>query len=151
LEKILSEIEKIRSSSKKYKPVFLKISPDLNDKQIDETLNIINKTGIDGIVVSNTTITRNNLKSSINLINKIGQGGMSGQPIRKRATEMIAYIHKKTKGKLPIIGVGGIMNADDAIEKLRAGASLIQIYTGFIYEGPGLVRKINKAILKELI
>ncbi len=149
LELILTEIIKIRSKAEVYKPVFLKISPDLNLKQVDETLSIVEKTKIDGLVVSNTTVSRENLKTPESKVTKIGNGGLSGLPIRDRSTELIRYINKRTVGKLPIIGVGGIMSADDAIEKLEAGASLVQVYTGFIYEGPGIVKRINKAILKQ--
>jgi dihydroorotate dehydrogenase len=148
LEKILSEIIALRSDKKVKKPVFLKISPDLNEKQIDETLKIVHDTGIDGLVVTNTTVSRENLKTSSDAVKNIGNGGLSGLPIRERSTEIIRYISNKTKQKLPIIGVGGIMSPQDALEKLEAGASLIQVYTGFIYEGPGIVKAINKAILK---
>ncbi len=148
LEKILSEIVGIRAKSDVYKPVFLKISPDLNKKQIDETIKVVEITGIDGLVVSNTTVSRENLKTDPLKVKKIGNGGLSGLPIKDRATEMIKYISNKTAKKIPIIGVGGIISASDAIEKLNAGASLIQIYTGFIYEGPSIVKRINKAILK---
>ena len=109
-------------------------------------LEIINKTGINGIVATNTTIQRQSLITDAKVIKNIGNGGLSGKPLTQHATEIIRYIAKQTKGKLPIIGVGGIMTPQDAIEKLEAGASLIQIYTGFIYKGPGLVKQINKAI-----
>ena len=148
LELILSEIIKIRSKAVVFKPVFLKISPDLNLKQVDETLSIVKKTNIDGLVVSNTTVSRENLKTSDLKVNNIGNGGLSGLPIKDRSTELIRYISKLTKGKVPIIGVGGIMTAKDAIDKLDAGASLVQVYTGFIYEGPGIVKRLNKALLK---
>lgn len=131
------------------KSVLLKIAPDLNDNQLDDVIEVVQKEGIDGIVATNTSVQRDNLLSEDLLIQKLGQGGLSGQPIRKRSTEIIKYIADKTRGKLPIIGVGGIMNEYDALEKLKAGASLVQIYTGFIYEGPGLIKKINQLILKE--
>ncbi len=146
---ILSRIIEIRADMSVNKPVFLKISPDLNWKQVDETLSIINKTGVNGIVATNTTITRNNLSTDRNKLDRFGQGGLSGQPLRERSTEMIRYIRKKTSGKLPIIGVGGIMSAEDALEKIEAGADLIQVYTGFIYEGPGLVKRILKKMKKK--
>lgn len=148
LEKILVELTKFRADQSNSKPIFLKISPDLNEKQVDETLEIVSKTNIDGLVVSNTTVSREGLVTDDSMVQEIGNGGLSGLPIRDRSTKMIKYIHDKTAGKLPIIGVGGIMSAQDAIDKLNAGASLVQVYTGFIYEGPGLVKKINKAILK---
>ncbi len=150
LENILKELATIRASQPDVKPVFLKISPDLNLKQVDETLNIVEKTKIDGLVVSNTTVSREGLKTDNEEVHKIGNGGLSGVPIRDRSTEMIRYISQKTNKKLPIIGVGGILSAKDALEKLDAGASLIQIYTGFIYSGPGLVKRINKACIKRL-
>ena len=127
------------------KPVLLKISPDLNWNQIDETLRIIMETGLDGIVATNTTITRENLRTSPDRVHYIGKGGLSGTPLKERSTEIIRYIRKKA-GKLPIIGVGGIMTEGDALEKLEAGADLLQVYTGFIYEGPCFVQKILKAI-----
>lgn len=148
LEKILRELTELRSSEKKFKPIFLKISPDLNYNQVDETLVIVKETGIDGLVVSNTTVSREGLQTEKTKIEKIGNGGLSGLPIRERSTEMIKYISEKTNKKLPIIGVGGVFTAEDALEKLDAGASLVQIYTGFIYSGPKLVKRINKAILK---
>lgn len=148
LEQILDELIKHRSQQSKSKPIFLKISPDLNLKQVDETLEIVVKTGIDGLVVANTTVSRENLNTNSDKIKEIGNGGLSGLPVCKRSTEMIAYISKKTDGKLPIIGVGGIMSAEDALDKFKAGASLVQVYTGFIYEGPFIVKRINKALLK---
>jgi dihydroorotate dehydrogenase len=138
-----------RAKKSGYKPILLKISPDLNFSQIDEVLEIVAETKIDGIVATNTTTGRYNLTIDEQEIKHIGNGGMSGAPLRERSTEIIRYISMKTNGKLPIIGVGGIMTSEDAIEKLRAGASLVQIYTGFIYEGPFLAKRINNAVLKE--
>ncbi len=151
LEHILLELIRIREDQSISKPIFLKISPDLNLKQVDETLVVVDKTGIDGLVVANTTVSRENLASEKKIIDRIGNGGLSGVPIRTRSTEMIKYISEKTDKKLPIIGVGGIFTADDALEKLDAGASLVQIYTGFIYSGPKLIKRINRAILKRTI
>lgn len=130
------------------KPVLLKISPDLNAKQLDETLDLLEKLNLDGIVATNTTITRNGLKTSQARVKEIGDGGLSGAPITERSLEVVRYIHEKTSGTVPIIAVGGIMSVKDALNMLDAGASLIQLYTGFIYEGPGLARKINRALLK---
>jgi len=149
LSRILKKIIKVRNEMPVMKSVLLKIAPDLNDNQLDDVIEVVQKEGIDGIVATNTSVQRDNLLSEDLLIQKLGQGGLSGQPIRKRSTEIIKYIADKTRGKLPIIGVGGIMNEYDALEKLKAGASLVQIYTGFIYEGPGLIKKINQLILKE--
>ena len=148
LLELLDGIQK-RNQEKEYpKPILLKISPDLNLDQINDTLNIIKQTKIDGIVAVNTTSTRRNLTYSEEKIKEIGNGGLSGQPLRDRATEIIRHIHKQTQGKLPIIAAGGIMTAKDAKEKLDAGASLVQIFTGFIYEGPGLIKDIVKELNK---
>lgn len=145
---ILSELVEIRSKQQKYIPILLKISPDLSFDQIDKILLVYDKTGIDGIVATNTSIMRTGLKTDKEIIDGIGRGGLSGKPITNRSTEVIRYISQKSGNKIPIMGVGGIMNAEDAIEKLNAGAKLIQLYTGFIYEGPAIVKRINKAILK---
>jgi dihydroorotate dehydrogenase len=148
MESILGEIVKRRASKQLKKPVLLKISPDLNIEQVDEVLLIIRKYGIEGVVATNTTIKRDGLNSSLELVNSIGQGGLSGSPLNKRSTEIIRYINEKTGGSIPIVGVGGIMSVEDAIEKLEAGAGLIQVYTGFIYEGPGFVKKILNRLLE---
>ena len=131
------------------KPVLLKISPDLNEKQLDETLEIVKRLGIDGIVATNTTVSRKGLKTSQKEVEAIANGGMSGAPVTQRSLEVVQYISDKTEGKLPIIAVGGIMSVTDAMNMIDAGATLIQLYTGFIYEGPGLAKKINRAILKK--
>lgn len=146
LELILKTLDGLRMKKEIQKPILLKISPDLNTHQLDETLVVINRCNIDGVIATNTTTTRNNLITDSVKIQAIGKGGLSGKPIKDRSTELIKYISSKTQGKLPIIGVGGIFSADDAIEKLNAGASLVQVYTGFIYEGPGIAKKINRAI-----
>ncbi len=146
LELILDALDRLRKKKEAYKPILLKISPDLNNHQIDETLDVIKKCHIDGVIAVNTTTTRNNLVTDSDKIKAIGNGGLSGKPIKDRSTEIIRYISIKTNGELPIIGVGGIFNANDAVEKLEAGASLVQIYSGFIYEGPGLAKCINKTI-----
>lgn len=148
LFQLLSGIQKINKSKAKPKPVLLKISPDLNFNQINDTLEIIKKTELDGIVAVNTTSQRYNLSCSKEKLKIIGKGGLSGKPLKDRSTEIIKYISKKTDGKLPIIGVGGIMNAEDALEKIEAGAYLIQVYSGLIYEGPSLIKKINKLSVK---
>ncbi len=147
---ILIRLADIRSSMAKKKPILVKISPDLNFQQIDDVLELISQTGMDGIVATNTTIKRENLATEARVVEQIGNGGLSGKPLRQRSTEIIKYISEKTNGKLTIIGTGGIMSPEDAIEKIRAGASLIQIYTGFIYEGPCIVKKINKALSEKL-
>jgi dihydroorotate dehydrogenase len=145
MEDILGEIVNRRSQKEKTKPVLLKISPDLNYEQIDEVLTIVDKHGIDGIVATNTTTSREHLRSSLTKISSIGRGGLSGAPLGNRSNEIIKYISEKTKGRLPIIGVGGVMTTNDALEKLKAGAGLIQIYTGFIYEGPSFIKRILKS------
>ena len=145
LLKVLIEERRHRSV---YKPILLKISPDLSFEQIDETLETINNVGLDGIVATNTTTSRKGLQTSAKKVQDIANGGLSGAPLTKRSLEIVRYISQKTGGKLPIIGVGGIMTEQDAINMLEAGASLVQIYSGFIYQGPGFVKRINKKILK---
>lgn len=148
LELILGRILEIREGMRDIKPVLLKISPDLNEKQLDETLEIVSKMKLDGIVATNTTVARNALKTAPEKIADLGNGGMSGSPITARSLEVVKYIHEKTEGRLPIIAVGGIMNVQDAMNMFDAGATLIQLYTGFIYEGPGLTRRINRELIK---
>ena len=147
--RILNELDKIRSNYEHRKPILLKISPDLTTEHLDDAIDIFYSTGIDGIIATNTTIRREGLKTPKPTIDAIGNGGLSGQPLTEISTSHIRYITEKTNGDIPIIGVGGIMTKEDAIEKLKAGATLVQIYTGFIYNGPGFVKQINKAILKE--
>jgi dihydroorotate dehydrogenase len=130
------------------KPILLKIAPDLNTAQLDEIIALVAETKIDGVIASNTSTTRDNLKVSQERLEKIGNGGVSGQPIKNQSTKVIKYLADTSNKSFPIIGVGGIHSAEDALEKLNAGADLVQIYTGFIYEGPGLIKKINKALLK---
>ena len=130
------------------KPILLKIAPDLTNTQLDEIIDIVKQTKIDGIVATNTTIARDGLKTSNSKLQAIGAGGLSGKPLTKRATEVIKYLSEKSNKAFPIIAVGGIHTAEDAIEKLNAGASLVQVYTGFVYEGPGIAKKINRAIIK---
>lgn len=150
LTAILKTLTICRKTKSCFKPILLKISPDLNNDQVDDTIQIVQEFGIDGFVVSNTTTTRTGLLSSKEIIKKIGRGGLSGLPIKERSTELIRYISQKTNGKLPIIGAGGILSENDALEKLKAGAGLVQIYTGFIYEGPFIVKRLNKAIDQQL-
>jgi len=148
LSVLLKGISEKRNQKKIRKPVLVKISPDLSNNQIDDILELIAENNLDGVVATNTTIKRENLNTDQKVIESIGNGGMSGKPLKERSTQIIEYINKKTEGKLPIIGVGGIFTVDDAIEKLKAGASLIQVYSGFVYEGPAIVKKINKKLLK---
>jgi len=146
LKKLLMRLQKLNQNKQKPKPILLKIAPDLTNEQLDDVVEIVLETNLAGIIATNTTLSREGLKSSADLSNEMG--GLSGRPLRERSTEVIAYLHDKSNGKIPIIGVGGIHSAEDAIEKLKAGACLIQLYSGFIYEGPGLIKEINQAILK---
>jgi dihydroorotate dehydrogenase len=147
LTAILDTLKKQSTGLPAPKPVLLKISPDLSRPQLDDVVEIALKTGIDGLVATNTTTGRDNLRTGKERLERTGKGGLSGLPLRDRSTEIIRYLSGKLSGKIPVIGVGGIMSPEDAIEKLEAGASLVQVYTGFIYEGPGLVKRINQAIL----
>ncbi len=149
LELLLSSLQKLNREKPRPKPVLLKIAPDLSFTQIDEVLEIVENTGIAGIVATNTTIGRENLSCTAEEIAKIGAGGLSGRPLARRSTEVIRYIVDKSQGRIPVIGVGGIMTAQDALEKLAAGASLVELYTGFVYAGPGLISEINRAILNQ--
>jgi dihydroorotate dehydrogenase len=150
LMEILNKLQSINNSKAKRKPILLKISPDLNDKQLDEVIEIVRLTKIDGVVATNTSIKRNLENHTKEEIVAIGNGGLSGLPVRDRSTEVIRYLATKSNKAFPIIGVGGIFTAADAIEKLQAGADLIQVYTGFIYEGPFIAKRINRAMLKQM-
>jgi dihydroorotate dehydrogenase len=149
LKKLLERLQQLNSTKQKPKPILLKIAPDLTLGQLDDIVEIVKATKIDGVIATNTTTERINLTIDNKKISRIGMGGLSGKPLRDRSTEVIRYLRQKSEGKFHIIGVGGIMNPDDAIDKLMAGASLIQVYTGFVYKGPGLIKKINKKILQE--
>jgi dihydroorotate dehydrogenase len=131
------------------KPLLLKIAPDLTDGQLDDILLIARETQLSGLVATNTTISREGLQIAPQRVQQLGAGGLSGRPLRQRATEVIRYLHQKSDGQFPIMGVGGIFSAADAQEKLAAGAALVQLYTGFIYEGPALVKRINQALLQQ--
>ena len=127
--------------------MLLKIAPDLTNTQLDDIVEIVRETRLDGVVATNTTINRDNLKTETSKIDEIGNGGLSGKPLKDRSTEVIKYLSEKSNKSFSIIGVGGISSANDAKEKLDAGADLVQIYTGFIYEGPSIVKKINKKLI----
>lgn len=142
LQKILFRLQEINQELGKQKPLLLKIAPDLTQGQLDDIIEIAETVKLDGIVATNTTISRENLQAK----NKTETGGLSGVPLTQSSTEIIKYIHQKTNGNLPIIGVGGIFTAKDAKEKLDAGASVVQVYTGFIYEGPDIVKNICKEL-----
>lgn len=143
---LLNSLQAINSDSK---PILLKIGPDLNEIQLTEIIEVINETRTHGVVASNTSVDRSKLKTSKERLEQIGHGGLSGKPVSEKSTNTIKFLHEKSNGAFPIIGVGGIHSAEDAIEKIKAGASLVQVYTGFVYEGPKLIKKINKAILRE--
>lgn len=146
LTKLINSLISINRNKTKPKPILLKIAPDLNNNQLLDIISIVKDTGLDGIIATNTTINRDNLKS----VNKNELGGLSGKPLTSRSTEVIKFISKNSNKTIPIIGVGGINTVADALEKFDAGADLIQIYTGFIYEGPNLIRSINKALLNKV-
>ena len=145
LNDLFIDLNKLRSNETVKKPILIKISPDLSKEKILEILEVIDTNNIDGIIATNTTIDYPNLKSK----NKNETGGLSGAPLYDKSNEVISFISKKTNGKLPIIGVGGISTPEQAVKKIEAGAHLIQLYTGIIYEGPGIVRKINKKLLNQ--
>lgn len=147
LEAILFAVQDINLKKTNPKPILLKVAPDLNHQQLDEVIEIVSKTKIQGVIATNTTVTRENLKTDFE---PIGNGGLSGLPLKNKSTEVIRYLAQKSNKAFPIIGVGGIFTAEDAIEKLEAGADLVQVYTGFIYEGPAIAKNINKAILMNL-
>jgi len=147
LTKLLQTLQDKNSAKPKQKPILLKIAPDLTDSQLLDIIDIVNETKIAGVIATNTTISREGLQSE----NKAEMGGLSGKPLTNRSTEVIRFLSEKSNKAFPIIGVGGIHTAQDALDKLEAGASLIQLYTGFIYEGPKLVKEINKAILKKTL
>lgn len=147
LKRLLKSLKEEISKRVTIKPLLLKISPDISDNQLDDIIEIIIDTGMDGIVATNTTVSRDDLKAGDDIINKIGNGGLSGQPLKERSNEVIHYLRKRLPLTIPIIGAGGIMSAEDAIQKMNAGASLLQVYTGFIYEGPELIKNINKALV----
>lgn len=151
LKHLLNTLQKINISKKNPKPILLKIAPDLTDSQLDDIIEIIRETGIAGVIATNTTIGREGLSLSKEEIEKLGAGGLSGKPLTARSTEVIRYLKQKSGNAFPVIGVGGIHSAEDAIEKIKAGADLIQLYTGFIYEGPGLIKKINKELIQQKI
>ena len=147
LKELLKTLQEEREQYSSTKPILLKIAPDLTNEQLDDIVEIMLEIKLDGLIATNTTISREGLTTEGSTVQAIGAGGLSGKAIRKRSTEVIRYLSERSKGAFPIIGVGGIATAEDAIEKLEAGAKLVQVYTGFIYEGPAMLKKINKGIL----
>lgn len=148
LKVLLGELKRRNDAKDLPKPILLKIAPDLTNEQLDDIIEIVEDTQIDGLIATNTTIDRSGLNTPKDEVEAIGAGGLSGKPLTNRSTEVISYLHGKSNGNIPIIGVGGIHSAEDAMEKFKAGASLVQLYTGYVYEGPSLVREINEAVLR---
>ena len=149
LTHLLSLLQELNLKKASPKPILLKIAPDLTDSQLDDIIEIVSTTQIAGVIATNTTINRAGLQSTDDYIQSIGNGGLSGKPVGRRSTEVIRYLHQKSNGKLVIIGVGGIHSAADALEKIEAGAALVQVYSGLVYEGPSLIKNINRALLKK--
>ncbi|WP_027392280.1 quinone-dependent dihydroorotate dehydrogenase [Aquimarina latercula] len=149
LEELIRTVQKANLTFSAQKPIVLKIAPDLNNTQLDEIIELVKITKLDGVIASNTSVNREGLQTSKKRLEDIGNGGLSGLPIKSRSTKVIKYLSEKSNQAFPIIGVGGIHTAADAIEKLEAGASLVQIYTGFIYEGPKLIKNINKMVVQK--
>ena len=150
LTELLQTLQDLNAQKESQKPILLKIAPDLTDEQLDDIIDIVKSTKIAGVIATNTTIDRSGLKTSNERLDEIGAGGLSGKPVRVRSTEVIRYLSEKSNKAFPIIGVGGIHSAEDALEKIEAGADLVQVYTGFVYEGPKLIKRINKAILQQM-
>lgn len=148
LTALLKRLKELDAAKKVHRPILLKIAPDLGNEQLDEIVEIILETKTDGLIATNTTISREGLQTPASEVEAIGNGGLSGRSVTARSSEVIRYIAERSNKAFPIIGVGGIHSPEDAIEKLEAGADLIQVYSGFIYEGPGLVKRINKALLQ---
>ncbi len=147
LTALLNLLKERNSSKSNPKPILLKIAPDLTNEQLQDIIDIVSETQIDGVIATNTTIARDNLIMDEVAVEEIGAGGLSGKPLTKRSTEVIRFLSEKSNKAFPIIGVGGIHSAEDAVEKIEAGASLVQLYTGFIYEGPKLIKDINKRLI----
>jgi len=149
LKNLLNQVKALSNAKEKPKPILLKIAPDLTTAQLDDIVEILKETNADGVIATNTTISRDGLETPKEEIEKIGAGGLSGKPVKEKSTEVIRYLRSRLGTSYPIIGVGGIMSPEDALEKIEAGADLIQIYTGFIYEGPGFIKAINKLLSRK--
>lgn len=147
LTRLILALRERNEAKSKPKPILLKIAPDLTNPQLDDIIEIVAETELSGVIATNTTIAREPLKTSPNKIEQIGAGGLSGQPLRQRSTEVIRYLADQSQRAFPIVGVGGIQHGADALEKLTAGASLVQLYTGFVYGGPATARRINEHLL----
>lgn len=151
LAHLLFTLQERNNTKQNPKPIFLKIAPDLSEKQLDDIVEIVLATKLAGVIATNTTVGRDGLHTDRRTVEKLGEGGLSGRPLSDRSTEVIRYLAHHSHRAFAIIGVGGILTADDAMKKIKAGADLVQVYSGFIYEGPGMVKKINKAILKNFL
>jgi dihydroorotate dehydrogenase len=149
LRNLLQGVKQYLQKTPEHKPVLLKIAPDLNEAQLLDIIEILRETKTDGVIATNTTLSRHGLLTSSAKVQRMGAGGLSGKPLRNRSTEIIRFLRQQLGPQYPIIGVGGIMTPEDAVEKLQAGADLIQLYTGFVYEGPGFVRRINEALVAQ--
>lgn len=147
LRKLMERVVTIARSKDKTKPVLLKIAPDLTKEQLDDVIDIVRSTGTAGVIAANTTVSRLGLSTPAAEVESVGAGGLSGKPVRERSTDIIRYLREKLGPGYPIIGVGGIMSPEDALEKLQAGADLVQVYTGFVYEGPGFVKRISRRLI----
>lgn len=148
LRKLMDRVKAVSRSKEKVKPVLLKIAPDLTREQLDDLVEILKVTGTDGVIATNTTVSRDGLKTPGAEVSAMGAGGLSGKPLRERSTEVIRYLRRQLGPDYPIIGVGGIMTPEDAVEKLEAGADLVQVYTGFVYEGPGFASEVCRGVLR---
>ena len=148
LKKILTKLQAInqQQTTSNQKPILLKIAPDLTTEQLDDVIDLALEINLDGLVATNTTIGRDQLVTHNSKLETIGAGGLSGLPLKQRSTEIVKYISERTKGQIPVIASGGIFTGEDAKEKMAAGASLVQVWTGFIYEGPGIVKRICKSL-----
>jgi dihydroorotate dehydrogenase len=147
LKALLQDLQARNRQQAAPKPILLKIAPDLSEEQLDDIMEIVQETRLAGIIATNTTISREGLQTPQAGVADMGAGGLSGKPLRARSTEVIRYLHQRSEGKIPIIGVGGIAGPADALEKLEAGASLVQVYSSLVFEGPGLIKKIKQGIL----
>ncbi|KAA9331705.1 quinone-dependent dihydroorotate dehydrogenase [Hymenobacter busanensis] len=144
---LLRTVQRTNQAQRTARPLLLKIAPDLSNEQLDDIIGIVQEAGLSGVVATNTTIDRTGLQTPAGIVEQLGAGGLSGAPLRNRATEVIRYLHTQSGGAFPIIGVGGIFSPADVQEKLAAGASLVQLYTGFIYEGPGVVQRMCRELV----
>ena len=151
LTRLLLRLQALNRQQAQPKPLLLKIAPDLTDTQLDDIIAIAGEAELSGLIATNTTIDRSGLTTSPQQVTAIGNGGLSGAPLRHRATEVVRYISHKTRQQLPIIAVGGILSGADALEKIQAGASLLQVYTGLVYRGPALIREINQTLLEATV